>query len=214
MKYLDQSAFPRVLAFDAESNDLHGPIFAIGGVLLSPSGETEEEFFARAPMEGIPVPFVDRHVLPALAGTRLTHADRRSMRDAFWAWLRAAMECRDDLLIVADCRWPVEIATLHREGLTYDTLLVPHGAAALLSACIGDDPEARAFQGPYPLHEVASFLYAAGYDPMGSYAEALLPSSLPRPHHPVWDALVSAHCARMALHTLRETASVARAARA
>ncbi len=165
-----------ILSFDAESNGLHGDAFAIGAVLLpDDSNELTEHFFARCPITGDVDPWVRDNVLPPLADERETHATAREMRDAFWAWLTSHMA---GATVVADCAWPVE--------------------AGLLCACVDDDPT-RAFKGPYPLHEVASLLLAAGLDPLASYAEQVLSGYSARKHHPVYDAHVSALCARMAL---------------
>ena len=128
--------------------------------------------------------WVRDNVLPPLADAPETHPTARAMRDAFWQWMA---EHREGALIVADCGWPVE--------------------AGMLSACVADDPS-RAFAGPYPLHEVATLLVAAGLDPMASYAERVLsPAALTshRKHHPTDDARVSALCARLALCVLSRT---------
>ena len=165
-----------ILSFDAESNGLHGEAFAIGAVLLpdDPNALTEH-FFARCPITGDVDPWVNENVLPPLSQEMETHDTPREMRDAFWTWLTSHMT---GAVVVVDCGWPVE--------------------AGLLSACVADDPS-RAFKGPYPLHEVASLLLAAGLDPLASYAEQVLPGRSERKHHPVYDAHVSALCARMAL---------------
>lgn len=169
---------PSILSFDAESNSLHGEAFAVGAVLLNPDGSDAETFYARCPIAGDVDPWVRDNVLPALADAPETHATPRAMRDAFWSWLTARQA---DACVVVDCGWPVE--------------------AGLLIACVNDDPS-RAFKGPYPMHEVASLLLAAGRDPMASYADRVLsPEALAahRKHHPTDDARVSALCARLAL---------------
>ncbi len=167
-----------VLVFDAESNSLHGPVFAIGAVVYR-DGKMVEWFFARCPIEGAVDPWVAANVLPALnagvGGSPVTHATPRAMRDAFWQWLTYP---RVNTIVVVDCGWPVE--------------------AGLLSACVADDPT-RAFKGPYPLHEVATFLHAAGLDPLAKYAPIVLPDEDEHAHHPVFDATVSALCVEMAL---------------
>ncbi len=172
-----------VLVFDAESNGLHGEAFAVGGVVYR-DGRMIEWFFARCPIVGEVDPWVAENVLPALAagcgGSPVTHADARSMRTAFWAWL---MDPRPQTIIAVDCGWPVE--------------------TGLLSACVADDPS-RAFKGPYPLDEVASFLRAAGLDPLAKYAGVVLPSEDAQAHQPVWDAQVSALCVEMALRKIEE----------
>lgn len=169
-----------ILSFDAESNGLHGEAFAIGAVILAPDASDAATFYARCPIAGDIDPWVRDNVLPALVDAPETHATPRAMRDAFWLWLAARPV---DTLVAVDCGWPVE--------------------AGLLIACVNDDPS-RAFQGPYPMHEVASLLFAAGLDPLASYAEHVLSADAlarHRKHHPVDDARVSARCALLALVT-------------
>lgn len=172
-----------ILSFDAESNGLHGAAFAVGAVLLRDDGAVVDQFFARCPIEGDVDPWVRDNVLPPLSQEMETHDTPREMRDAFWAWLTARMT---GAVVVVDCGWPVE--------------------AGLLSACVSDDPS-RAFKGPYPLHEVASLLLAAGLDPLASYADQVLPDSGLSKHHPVYDAHVSALCARMAMERCAKESS-------
>lgn len=172
----------KILSFDAEANGLHGEAFAVGAVLVV-EGAVVEEFFARCPIDGPVDPWVTEHVIPALCGSDVTHASAREMREAFWTWL---MSHKQDATIVCDCGWPVE--------------------AGLLSACVADDPS-RAFEGPYPLHEVATLLLSAGMDPKGDYGAEMMSAeelAAHRPHHPVDDARLSALCA---LHALRASAA-------
>lgn len=171
----------RILSFDAESNGLHGEVFAVGAVVLRDDGTDAETFFARCSVPVVCDPWVLENVVPALGATPRTHETPRAMRDAFWSWLTAR---QSECLVVVDCGWPVE--------------------AGLLSACVADDPS-RAMKGPYPLHEVASLLVAAGHDPLASYADIVLsPAAIAahRKHHPTDDARVSALSARMALAAL------------
>lgn len=166
----------RLISFDAESNGLHGAAFAVGAVMIEDG--IAEEFFARCPIAEPVDPWVAENVLPALSSASVTHDSARAMRDAFWFWLTSR---KDGAVVVCDCGWPVE--------------------AGLLSACVADDP-ARAFAGPYPLHEVATLLLAAGMDPIGNYAGTLLSGSelaSHRAHHPVDDARLSALCAAEAM---------------
>lgn len=165
-----------LLAFDVESNGLHGAAFAVGGVILDEQGNEVDTFFARAPDPTDLDPWVRDNVLPGLP-PEPTHSNARAMRDAFWEWFMSQL----DVLVLADCAWPVE--------------------AGFLAACIADS-KARAWSGPYPLHEVATLLLAAGMDPHASYAPCVLdPLELQRhrAHHPVDDARVSARAARLAL---------------
>lgn len=90
-------------------------------------------------------------------------------------------------LCVVDCGWPVE--------------------TTLLSACV-DDNHGRRMRGPYPVHEVASLLLAAGMDPDGTRS-AMVSMHFPsmpieiNAHDPVFDAKVSALCADIALRSVR-----------
>lgn len=166
-----------ILSFDAESNGLHGEAFAIGAVVVDRSGREVNSFAARCPVSADVDPWVAENILPALSDLQPTHTTAREMRDAFWAWLQAH---KARCLVVADCGWPVE--------------------AGLLSACVGDDPS-RAFAGPYPLHEVATLLLAAGMDPLATYDELCPPCAWPK-HDPRRDALQSAACAVAALNKI------------
>ena len=175
----------KIVSFDGESNGLHGAVFAIGGVVIE-DGRVTEEFFARCPIEGPVDEWVQGNVLPALADCGQTHGSAKAMRAAFWQWLTLP---RGEAIVVADCRWPVEAG------------LFSACIADLLSACVADDPS-RAFKGPYPLHEVATFLLAADLDPRAKYAPLVLPDEPDRAHHPVFDAKVSALCVELALGRL------------
>jgi hypothetical protein len=143
---------PTIICFDAESNGLHGPAFAVGAVVLDGAGAELETFYARSPIVGDVDPWVRDNVLPVLADAPITHSTPREMRDAFWAWLA---QRKATGMVVVDCGWPVE--------------------AGLLCACVADDPS-RAFCGPYPLHEVASLMVAAGLDPMDDYSGIRAPA--------------------------------------
>lgn len=172
----------RILAFDAESNGLHGPAFAIGAVLLDADGTELESFFATSPLPERVDPWVKQYVLPLLVGEGPSHRTAREMRTAFWHWMS---EHSEDALVVVDCGWPVE--------------------AGLLIDCVKDDPS-RQHRGPYPLHEVASLLLAAGLDPRGDYSLSVLDPGQRatfRKHHPVHDARSSALVARYALGKIR-----------
>ncbi len=170
----------KILSFDAESNGLHGEVFAIGAVVIDRNtGTVLETFQALTYTPNNLDAWVAENVMPALKDMRITHHRSYDMRAAFWQWL---MQQKASCTIVVDCGWPVE--------------------ARLLASCVVDDPTQRAGNGPYPLHEVATMLLCAGLDPLASYGETVLPGESHRKHHPVYDAHVSALCARMALQQL------------
>ena len=59
------------------------------------------------------------------------------------------MKTYPEIMMAAECAWPVE--------------------ASFLLKCVRDDQEDRTWKGPYPLHDVATLLLAAGMDPMATY---------------------------------------------
>lgn len=167
-----------ILSFDVESNGLHGQAFAVGAVIRHVETAQEvDRIGLRCPIEGDVNAWVAENVLPALAEMPETHTSAREMRAAFWTWYQTAKGKYADLVMVADIGYPVE--------------------TGFLTACQADDP-ARAWEGPYPLHEVATLLLAADIDPdidrlkfAGYDADEL------HAHNPIDDALVSAKCAEI-----------------
>lgn len=169
----------RYFVFDVESIGLHGEAFAVGGGVYLENGAAQWEFrFATdaASCSGTVEDrkWVNEHV-PVI---EITHRSARQMRDAFWdQWLKAKAE---GALMAVECGWPVE--------------------ARFLAQCIDDDAEARKWSGPYPLHEIASYLAASGRDPMATYER--LPSENPA-HDPLADARQSARLLAESLERLK-----------
>jgi hypothetical protein len=120
-------------------------------------------------------------VLPEIKHLPVIFSDARSMRTAFWEWLRSDPKPDAPDPVYADCPWPVE--------------------ANFLSACVADDAS-RAWQGPYPLLDVATLLGATSGDPMVKRSRYLeMPDDWPagNDHDPRWDAFVSGLAAVRAL---------------
>lgn len=165
---------PKILCFDVESSGLHGEGFAVGAVLLDEDGAEVDTFVGRAPIDGPVDGWVAKNVLPAMAGMPENCANARELRAAFFEWFVARKE---GVIVIADCGWPVE--------------------ARFLAACVDDAPALRGWDGPYPLHDVATLLLAAGMAPTGTY----LPDPAPpgQKHHPLYDARCSAQLARRVL---------------
>ncbi len=153
----------KFFVFDVESIGLHGEAFAVGWVVIDRKGsELTSGLLGANPTDirGLPGDHLwVRDNVPELPW----RSTPRDVRAGFWnAW----MNWRYDALLVADCGWPVE--------------------ARFLATCVDDEPLR---QGPYPLHELASFLLAAGMDPLGTYDRK--PLELPK-HNPLCDARQSA----------------------
>lgn len=157
------------MVFDVESIGLHGEGFAVGYVVVRADGQ--ELYAARyacdpdnAAGTAEDREWVAKNIPPLV----LTHPTSPSfVRHAFWLdWLQWKAQ---GAVLVSDCGWPVE--------------------ARFLAACVDDDPEQRAWQGPYPLYDVSSAMRMGGRDPLATYDR--LPNELPA-HDPLTDARQSA----------------------
>ncbi len=170
-----------IFSFDVESIGLFGEAFAVAGGVYSPVGPVSEFCFSCDPAlcRGTDVDreWVAKNVPPEGAQPiPITHATPRDMREAFWQeWSKARAK---KLPVLAHCLWPVE--------------------ARFLDACVADAPDARRWQSPYPFHELATFLFSKGKDPV---------NGLPREpedkkeHDPRDDAR---RCARQFFHLLED----------
>lgn len=159
------------MVIDVESVGLHGEGFAVGYVVLDEQGiEVASGLFScpHAKAEGT---FEDRtwiieNVIPHLPLPNCKGPEQ--VRTYFWTeWM--ALKTEGPVEMWADCAWPVE--------------------TNFLAACVADFPASRNWDGPYPLHDVATMLKASDQDPMATYLR--LPSELPA-HNPLADARQSA----------------------
>ena len=165
--------------FDVESIGLHGQAFSVAGGIYDDDGVPLHEFAYHCHPDRADGEFSDRewvmaNVTQSTASKNVTNP--RGVRDAFWhAWMKAVEQ---KARMFVECGWPVE--------------------ASFLSACIRDDAS-RNWDGPYPMHEIASVMLAAGMDPMATYER--LPHELPA-HEPLADARQSARLLATALKSL------------
>lgn len=156
------------MVFDVESVGLHGEGFAVGFTVVNRNGDEVQFGIIACPPESAignsnNLEWVKNNVPPLLK----THAFPAGVRESFWhQWIgwkeRGA-------ILVADCAWPVEARFLHD--------------------CINDNFIEREWQGPYPLHDLASVILANDGDPTGKFDR--LTSELPE-HNPLNDARQSA----------------------
>jgi hypothetical protein len=165
------------MVFDCESIGIHGETFSVGWVVVDEQGKEHDAArfacdpsTARGDDDGRA--WVSEHCPPL----KQTHRALADMRTDFWlVWLywkeRGAV-------LAADCAWPVE--------------------ARFLIACVDDNPQARMWTGPYPLHDVATARLVAGFDPLEIVER--LPNEEPK-HDPLADARQSARLWLEALHT-------------
>jgi len=156
------------MVFDVEAIGLHGEAFAVAWVVVNTAGQRlDEGCLACAPWQCNGTDTSREWVRENVPELRVTCTNPKTLRHAFWAqWRRWADQ---GAKLVADCAWPVE--------------------ANFLSACVRQDPAEREWQGPYPLHDLASVLLA-----LGDHAPTTVerrPDELPA-HHPLMDARHSA----------------------
>jgi hypothetical protein len=158
------------LVFDVESVGLHGDAFAVGMVLIDAHDGREIKcgMVWSNPDNVAQGSVGDREWITANI-PELEHQRRVLNARMVRDFFWAAW-------LVADCPWPVE--------------------ARFLTACIADAPTERAWNGPYPLIDVASVRLAAGLDPLGTTER--FPAELPM-HNPLADARQSARLFREAM---------------
>lgn len=157
----------KFFVFDVESVGLHGEGWAVGGGIYDMLGRRQSEFCfvcpsrrARGGDEG------RKWIIENCPDMAVTHETPKELRAAFWKeWLKAKSE---GAVAVADCGWPVE--------------------ARFLADCVNDEPS-RFWEGPYPLHDLASILLSKGTDPLEHMDR--LPDESPI-HNPLNDARQSA----------------------
>lgn len=159
---------PCYFVFDIESVGLHGEGFAVGWILVAADGTELDSARYSCPPE-----IADGHpddlawVNENCAGFTPNLDLPSQVRSMFWAgWMQAKAR---GAVAVADCSWPVE--------------------ARFLAACIDKDRRGRQWDGPYPLHDVATARFAAGLDPLATTDR--LPNEEPK-HDPLADARQSA----------------------
>lgn len=156
--------------FDVESIGLHGEGFAVAGGIYKEGGNAIREFTYACPPLNATGNREDRDWVHAnVVSIPPTHNYPNEVRQAFWTeWLNAKNKF-NGIQMYVECGWPVE--------------------ARFLNLCVDDSKDSRNWQGPYPLHEIASVMLAAGMDPMATYDRQF--KELPA-HHPLADARLSA----------------------
>ncbi len=156
------------MVFDVESIGLHGEGFAVGYVVIDAAGkELENARIVCAPDAAAGDDEGRIWVDDNCPSMLIDFIDPKGVRASFWgAWQRWKDQ---GAVLVADCAWPVE--------------------ARFLIDCVEDDGVTREWQGPYPLHDVATARLMKGFDPLATVER--LPNELPQ-HDPLADARQSA----------------------
>lgn len=163
---------PFFFVFDVESVGLHGEAFAVGICVVDQSGKEHAALLFGKRYQSC------KGTFDSFEWIRKTVPDFEfqtgDMLEGFWhSWWYWKQR---GAVMAADVPWPVE--------------------SAFLSRCINANHSAREFSGPYPLIDVASVLFACGYDPLATYPR--LENEVPQ-HNPLADARQSARLLTMAL---------------
>lgn len=166
--------------FDVESVGLHGEGFAVaGGVYIDSAAEEEFSFGCNPDLaqgDKDDLEWVKENVYAPV-----THESPEEVREAFWSVWEGARRRHPGILMFGECLWPVE--------------------ANFVSACIRQNLPDRKWKGPYPLHEIASFMLAAGMNPMAIYLRNA--EEMPA-HNPLADVRLSARLLASALAVLQK----------
>ncbi len=162
--------YPAYFIFDVESVGLHGEGFAVAGGVYLDNGSPQTEFCFACPIDEAKGndegrKWVKENVPPIFE----THRTPKTMRDEFWHQWELAKKQYPGIVMASECGWPVE--------------------ARFLCAVIDDDPKNREWSGPYPMHEISSYVAASGFDPMEKVEREF--SETPA-HNPLADARLSA----------------------
>lgn len=185
----------KFFVFDCESVGLHGQTFAVAGGVYDIYGRAvsgSEFIFDCGPHPGMAVSGREKEDLEWVEANVVTRegavlcATPHEVRHKFWQLWQMAKAGFPGVLMFVECGWPVE--------------------ARFMLECIADDPLTRNWEGPYPMHEIASVMLAAGMDPMGTYER--ITGETPA-HEPLADARLSARLLALAIGKLQVQAEAA-----
>lgn len=164
----------KLFVFDCETDGLYGPAFAFGAAYWD--GFKWQTFSGMDTSHEVTDSWVKDNVLPHLDGLD-AYASGKEMRTAFWGFLQAAKKAGASIWVDIGC--PVE--------------------AGFIRQCVADDAS-RQWEGPYPLHEIATLLLASGVNPDAKRTDLLLQAGYRgddplTQHNPVHDALIGGYIA-------------------
>lgn len=171
----------KVISLDCESNGLGGQVFAAAAVFTDDDGRRLDVWQARCPIDGPINEWVAENVLPALTGMIANAVNYEDLLDRWCSRWRHWKTRHPEAVMTVHVAWPVETRFLL-------------------------DAFADPFAGPYPIHDVAPLLLAAGHDPtsVDAYLDTHgLPKPDGSPHHPLYDALATETAFRHLMATLK-----------
>lgn len=173
-----------IFSIDAETIGLYGEPFAVGFTVTDFQGtEIDHGYFAcpytSAKGEECNKEWVKLNVIPTLPET-VTHDNPKALCEAVYAlWMRVKADY-NEVHAIADFGYPVE--------------------TALFARMITVDEKDREYEGPYPLHELATALLVAGINRQDHppFENEKLE------HHPLHEARYSARLFCLAMNALKK----------
>jgi hypothetical protein len=135
-----------IFSFNAEAKGLYGESFAVGYTIENFDGKELEYGYFACPSENangtdLSREWVQKNVVPTLKDLPITHHNPQEISEEIYKlWMRVKGQY-NEVIAIADCGYPVE--------------------TELLFKAFKVDPNRR-YEGPYPLHEVATALLMAG----------------------------------------------------
>lgn len=171
------------LVFDVESIGLHGEGFAVAGAVLTKSFGVDVTFvFSCSPDMAYGSDSDREWVRSNVPLLNYNCKNTNEVRNQFWNIWNELKNKHDDLVLAAECTWPVE--------------------ARFLNQCVDDNKEGRNWEGPYPLYDISSIMFSAGLDPLAEYERV---GDENPAHHPLSDVMQSCRLLKMSilkLHSL------------
>lgn len=131
----------KVAFIDAETDGLYGPFLSIAAIICDENGRELDSFYHRVCCKesDISDSWTREHVYPYL-GQGIGHENEAELVETFWRFYCSHRDC----IWIGDIIYPVE--------------------SRLFIKCVEADGGNRMLQGPFPLLDLGSMLYARGID--------------------------------------------------
>lgn len=132
-----------LLFIDAETDGLYGPFISVAIIVTDSDCKEIERFYYGIKRENLNIKtqWVIENVVPYLGEYEECESEHELLKKVWEVWSKY----KDTSYAIADVCFPVE--------------------ARLFERCVGEDL-ARYYEGPFPLLDLSSFLYAKGVDPL------------------------------------------------
>lgn len=136
----------KLVFVDAESDGLYGEFLAVGLAAADMEGNITERVYYGVRRENMQVSdsWTRENVLPVLGGYEVCENEEELLEKVWDFWMKYSREA----YAVADVMYPVE--------------------ARLFMKCVMKNELDRKWQAPFPVLDLSSLLFAAGYDPLES----------------------------------------------